>query len=99
MSSATMATRYQRRVAPGRERYHTASATTATATAAAATQNASASSGLGCSQVTTPTAANAAETTSHEARSTNCGRVRRRVDGITVAQCRGSGPAGAEAER
>jgi hypothetical protein len=37
--------------------------------------------------VTTPTAANAAETPSHEARSTNCGRVKRRTGGITFTQC------------
>jgi hypothetical protein len=37
--------------------------------------------------VTTPTAANAADTPSHEARSTNCGRVKRRTGGITFTQC------------
>jgi hypothetical protein len=81
------AARYQRRVDPGRVRYHTPSATTATTTTPAAAQNAPASKRLGCSQVTTPTAANAAETPSHEARSTNCGRVKRRTGGITFAQC------------
>src|SRR5439155_5366928 len=80
--------RYQRRPAPGRERYHTASTTTPTATTAAAAQNAPASSRLGWNQVTTPTAASAAETASHEARSINWGRVMRRTGGITAAECR-----------
>lgn len=90
MGPAIAAVRYQRRLAPGRERYHTASATTPTATTAAAAQNAPASSAFGWNQMTTPTAANAAETASHEARSINCGRVIRRTGGITFDQSRGS---------
>ncbi len=80
---------YQRREAPGRVRYHTSSATTATVTTAAAAQNASASSGWDWCHVTPPTAANAAATTSHETRSSNCGREMRSIGGITSAQCSG----------
>ncbi len=92
VDSAEPAADYQRREAPGRERYQSPSATVASATTAAATQNAPASSENACNHVTTPTTANAAETTSHEARSTNCSRVKRRVGCITSTQSSGNPP-------